>query len=100
MFNARAFHQEVDKMDPKIVEEIFGTKFKRIVNAAKRSVHRGYKADAKAKKNAVARMLKFLTGVTLIGGVAGGTQVAMNRGMRAFKVQTTGTPMVRKHSDR
>ncbi len=103
-FNSRAFQQEVDAMDPDMVKEIFGDKFKRVVNAAKRVTYRGYHSRARAAKKASNSLVKLLTGWSLLVGVGGvasrTTRYAAGKLGRSARTQVVGAPMVRKHSDR
>ncbi len=104
VFKSRAFQKELDAMDPKVVREIFGDKFARVVNSAKRVTYRGYHSRVRAAKKASNQLLKLLSGWSLLVGVGSMTArtakyTAGTLGRRA-RTQVVGAPMVRKHSDR
>ena len=104
-FNSRMFQQEMDAMRPADVEAMFGLKFKRVINAAKRVTGRGYKFKAKAKYKADIAIVRLLTGWGFLAGVATKTKrvagFASHRFGRKLKTEMIGPTATRgKGADR
>jgi hypothetical protein len=91
LWRSKSFQDELEKMDPKVVEEIFGPQFKRIINAAKRITYRGYKARGKSEKKNRLAIWRKLKGWGFLGGVT----YAVHKTAQNVKAQFVGAPMTR-----